>query len=428
MDNENLNNIDDKKKYKGAFSLSAVYTAAWGFAALDRLIIAMMLPFIMPYFGLNLTQGGLVVTMMAVGFLVCTVIFGAVSDKVGRKKITFPAIIIFSILSCVTGFVNSIAMLFVVRTVIGGAEGAYNSTTAAHITEVAPPHKRGAYLGAYNSAFALFGCCIAPIYAMNVASRWGWQMACYLTIIPGVILAICAAIFVKESPRFVKGTQEYIAAQAAKNETRGKVSTIEVLKVRNVVVSILLVISFFVWDWSWLSFGTTYFTTGQGFTDAVSGNIMAVFGLGGFFGCIIMPRISDKVGRKTLPPYAGAISFVMTLLIIFFPHGAVMYSVLLFIAAFFIWGVLPSIMLAMPSESVKPEWVASALGLVLGFGEVIGISSTSFLGAIGDATNLTTMMFVASFGCIAFIIISFFIKETVPSAIARAEAKKLKKA
>jgi len=423
-----MGNETNGKEYKGVKSLVGVYFVSWGFASLDRLIIAMMLPFIMPYFGLNLAQGGLIVTMMAIGYLIFVILGGAISDKVGRKKITLPMIIIFSILSCVTGFVKSIAMLFVVRTVIGGAEGAFSSSATAHMAEVAPPEKRGAYLGIYNSAFGLFGSFLAPLYAMNVASRWGWQMACYLTIIPGIIIVIVAAILVKESPRFVKGTNEYAEAQAAIEQNKGKVkvSTLEVMKVRNVGLAIAMTMTYFVWCWSWLSFGTSFFIAQYGFSDTDSGTIMSMFGLGGFVGSLIIPRISDTLGRKTLTPITTALGFVFTLICVLGGFGFVGLCVTLFIASFFTWGTLPCYMLALPTESVKPEWSASAVGLVIGLGELVGIAiAPPILGIIGDATNLTVSMVIGSFGLIAVIILSFFLKETAPGAIKRQEAKRL---
>ena len=420
---------EEKKKRRGVIGQVAIYSVSWGFACFDRLIIAMLLPFLMPAFGLNLYQGGLIVTMMAIGYLVFVILGGAISDRVGRRKITLPAIIIFSVLSFVTGFMRSIAALFVVRTVVGASEGAFSSTATAHIGEIVPPAKRGAYMGPYNSMFGLFGSFLAPLYAMNVAAAWGWEMAFYLTIIPGAVLVILALIFIKESPRFVKGTPEYEEAQVAiaENRAKAKVPVLEVLKVRNIGLAIAITMTYFVWCWSWLSFGTTFFVQVGHFSDAVSGTIMSMFGLGGFVGCVLIPRLSDNWGRRTTIPIMSALGFVFTLLTVLGGFGAVGQSVCLFLASFFAWGTMPCYISALPMESVKPEWTATAIGLILGFGELVGIAiGPPILGLIGDAYNLSVSMVVGSFGLIAVIILSLFLKETAPNALKRQEAKRLK--
>ena len=425
MDGENLNKTNGTgvASTKGLTGLVLIYTFSWAFAALDRLIIAFMLPFIMPYFGMNYAQAGLLMSLMAIGLLVCALIFGPLSDKIGRKKITLPMLLIFSCLSCVTGLVKSIALLFVVRTIVGGSEGAFNTAAPAHISEVSPPEKRGGYIGTYLSSFAIGGAFLAPIYAMNVASRWSWQTACYLTIIPGVILAILGWIFIKESPRFVKGTPEYDAEQEAKKQDQGKVGLIEVLKIRNVVLSLVLVAVFFVWCWSWLSYGTSYFTAEKGFDEITSGNLMGIFGLGAFFGCLVMPRLSDRYGRKPVILITSAISFVVVAILLFLPHGFADYAVLLFLSTFFAWGALPLFMMVIPTESVKPGWAASAIAIALGVGEVIGMAAQPVLGAIADASNLTNAMFVGSFGLVAGCIVCLFLKESAPAVLARRAEK-----
>jgi len=420
---------EEKKKRKGVIGQIAVYTVSWGFACFDRLIIAMLLPFLMPAFGLNLYQGGLIVTMMAIGYLAFVILGGAISDKIGRRRITLPAIVIFSVLSFVTGFMRSIAALFVVRTVVGASEGAFSSSATAHIGEIAPPDKRGAYMGPYNSAFGLFGSFLAPLYAMNVAAAWGWEMAFYLTIIPGVALVILALVFVKESPRFVKGTPEYEEAQLAiaENKEKAKVPILEVLKVRNIGLAIAITMTYFIWNWSWLTFGTTFFVKVGGFSDGVSGTIMSMFGLGGFVGCVLIPRLSDNWGRRTTIPIMSALGYVFTLLTVFGGFNAVGLSVCLFLASFFAWGAMPCYISALPMESVKPEWTASAIGLILGFGELVGIAvAPPLLGFLGDMFNLNISMFIGSFGLIAVIILSLFLKETAPNALKRQEAKRLK--
>lgn len=390
------------------------YGFTFGFSSLDRLLIAMLFPFILPYFHFSLTQGGTLITCMAIGYIIFSVLGGAISDKYGRKKVIMPSLIIFSLGSALTGMANSFASLVGVRTVIGAAEGSYNAAAAAQISEEAPVEQRGKYMGIYQSFFALLGSFIAPIYAMNVAAVWGWQWACYLTIIPGIILAIIAQKFVKEQPRFHE-----IQAGSKTDIEKPKVSLKEILKEKNVVVTIILAMFAMTWLWSWLSFGTSYFVMVKKLSETASGGLMSAMGLGGFFGMMIVPSLSDKLGRKKMVSIGAIIGLLGTLVIVFMPNlGFIANYIAFFVTAFGAWGIFPIFLLVTNTESVPAEQAASAVGLVASIGEIVGIAiAPTLLGAIGDSFGLTATMLVGGAALIIVILISLFLRETAPAIL-----------
>ncbi|XFO68964.1 Sialic acid transporter NanT [Sporomusa silvacetica DSM 10669] len=99
--------------------LVSTYTVTLGFSALDRLLIAMLFPFVLPEFGLDFTQAGILMTCMAVGYFVFAFIGGVLSDKYGRKKVILPSVLIFSLGSALTGLATGFASLVGVRTFVG---------------------------------------------------------------------------------------------------------------------------------------------------------------------------------------------------------------------------------------------------------------------------------------------------------------------
>nr|WP_245867426.1 MFS transporter [Sporomusa silvacetica] len=98
----------------------------------------------------------------------------------------------------------------------------FHSAAVAHMCEESPPEERGKNIGIYNSAFPFMAVFVAPIYATQIAALWGWQMACFLTIIPGVALAWFIKRSIKESKRF--------EAQCVKSEG----SWTDILKEKNI--------------------------------------------------------------------------------------------------------------------------------------------------------------------------------------------------
>lgn len=109
-----------------------IYFIVWGFSAADRLLIAMLFPYVLPEFGLAYTQAGFLMAAMSIGYLVCALGGAAISDQIGRKKVIVPSVVVFSLGSALTGFAGGFAQLIGLRTIVGAAEGSFNMAATAH--------------------------------------------------------------------------------------------------------------------------------------------------------------------------------------------------------------------------------------------------------------------------------------------------------
>ncbi|MBR0599814.1 MFS transporter [Sinanaerobacter chloroacetimidivorans] len=394
-------------------TMTVIYGIGNGFAFFDRVLIAMLFPFVLPAFGLDYSQGGLLLSCMAVGYIVFSILGGNLSDRVGRKKILLPSLIVFSVGSMITGFANNFAQLIGIRTAIGAFEGSYNSAAAAQVSEEAPPEKKGSFMGLYLSFAMLLLGFFCPIYATNVGAALGWRWACYLTIIPGVILALLAWRTVKET----KKTWDLSEQNAGE---KVKVSYLDIFKEKNIIVCIIMAMFGMTWQWSWTGYGTSFFMTERGFDAAAAGGIMSAMGLGGWLGMMAVPALSDKFGRKKTMAISAVIAFLFTLLLIYqsanLPPAAIF--IIFFVAAFFGNGMFPIFLLTASTESVRPELGASTVGLVSSIGEIVGIAiAPPILGAIGDSYNLTMSMTVAAFALVIAFFVNLLLRETAPNII-----------
>lgn len=390
-------------------TMAITYGIGNGFAFFDRVLIAMLFPFLLPAFGLNYSQGGLLLSCMAVGYIVFSIFGGNLSDRIGRKKILLPSLIIFSIGSAVTGFATNFAQLIGIRTAIGAFEGSYNSAAAAQVSEEAPPEKKGSYMGLYLSFAMLLLGFFAPIYATNVGATLGWKWACYLTIIPGIILALIAWKLVKEKRK---------PAELDSTSEKQKASFKEVLKERNIIVCIILAMLGMTWQWSWTGYGTSFFITERGFDPTVAGFVMSSFGLGGWLGMMFVPALSDKFGRKKMLAVSAVVAFIFTMLLIHLNVSSVFMFIIFFIASFFGNGAFPIFLLTASTESVRPNLAASTVGIVSSIGEIVGIAiAPPILGAVGDAYNLTASMTIAAFALVVLFLVNLLLRETAPNLV-----------
>src|ERR1700683_2153731 len=170
--------------------LVALLFLTWGAVVLDRMSLVYLAPFIVPELHLTHAQVGLLVSALALAWAVSSLIFGIVSDRVGRRPVLIPSVFIFSALSWVSGIVRTFGQLFMVRTVMGLAEGPTWSTITATVEAASAPERRGRNVGIVVSAAALVGLAVAPVLTTQVATRIGWRGAFFIAGIQGLILGV----------------------------------------------------------------------------------------------------------------------------------------------------------------------------------------------------------------------------------------------
>src|SRR5204863_6515814 len=96
----------------------------FGLVGLDRWIIATLLPLGMAAdLGLNVQDGGNVVGALGLAWGVFAIFSGRFSDKVGHRKVLIPAILLFSLLSGLSGMTTGFMGLVLVRALMGAMEG-----------------------------------------------------------------------------------------------------------------------------------------------------------------------------------------------------------------------------------------------------------------------------------------------------------------
>jgi MFS family permease len=394
----------------------------FGFVALDRLLIANLFPWILPDLKLSFTQAGLIMSVLALTWAFGSMIFGGISDRVGRRVIILPATIVFSVLSWVTGFATGIASLLGIRSVMGLAEGAFFPAAIATVAEESTPSRRGLNIGIFESAFALVGLLICPLYATAAAAAWGWRWAIYLTVIPGLILAAIFGKFVREpasTAALIKARKEGRAV-ATKGHAGESVGWAHILGYRNVIVSCLTAIFVMGWFFLFVSFGMLFLTKVRGFAPGTAGVIMSMWGVGGVLGYLVLTSLSDHFGRKPAVVLGGVLTALSAYM---FAYGATSQAGLMFwifLMGLFGLGLFALSNGVLPFESVPTSLAGSASGLVVFVGEFVGSAFLPALGGIvADKFGLQITMAACATCCVLVAICGAALRETAPRVLAR---------
>ena len=409
--------MEEKKTFFTPIRLLVLtYWAGWGFAALDRILVSVLFPYIATDFNLDYALMGTIMSAMTLGSIIFYFIGGGVSDKYGRTKVILPAIAVFSLFSFLTGIARNFIQLVVVRFVVGGAEGAYIIPAITQVSEESPPEQKGLNVGFVQMAMPLFSMFVAPLYGTQIASRFGWHMAFYLTIIPGLIVLWIVS-------RQIRARKKLDMAQPPK-PPKDEYPWKELFKNKDYFVLVAVSLLWMIWLWTWLSFGSVYFTDVRKVSPEFAGVMLTALGVGGTLGSVLLPGLSDSWGRKPALLLGMGLAFAGSTLVLSMPDSYVVIWILMAISAFGGWGTAPIFMGTMTTEIVPPEGGGKAYGSITGFGELVGACGGPIVvGMFSNAYGLGSGMWFAPVGALLAGICCLLVKETAPKALAKKAAK-----
>jgi MFS family permease len=393
------------------FGLVILFFLTWGTVFLDRMSVLYLAPFLAPALHLTHAQVGLLASSLAVAWAISSLIFGAVSDRIGRRPVLVPAVFAFSVLSWLSGIVRSFGQLFAVRTLMGVAEGPTWATITATIEESSAPERRGRNVGVVVSAAALVGLAAAPILTTQIAAHWGWRAACFVAGIPGLVLGLILWKFVREPQKKTGGE---IASHHAKPTLSGYLS---LLRYRNMLLCCLGSAGFMTWLWVMNAFAPLYITEVTKNSPTFAGLILAASGMGAFIWGLVLPWVSDYTGRK---PTLLIVALVSAAVPLTYQMGfLISHPWLMALAGFVANGgqcIAALTLVIIPTESVPSQFAATAIGLATLVGEIIGGTfAPAISGVVADRHGLGAPLWIAAGGAIVVALAGLFMLETAPA-------------
>jgi len=377
----------------------------FGLVGLDRWMIAPLFPLIMQDLGLNYQQLGQLIGILSLTWGVWAIAMGRVADRIGRKKILVVTMVIFSLLSSLSGLASGFASLLLIRAAMGVAEGAFTPASVAATGAASLPSRRGFNQGLQLSMFSLLGLGFAPIIAtqlLRILPSWHWVFM--ISAIPGLIVA-------------------FLIARKLRNDTPSSVGEAvlrprwsALFRSRNVWVATLAVLCAMAGIFVISAMVPVYLTQVLGLTTQQMGFVVSAIGFGGFIGAFGVSAISDRIGRRpaAIASFIGSAIFLYA----FSQAGAnpTLLFVLLFALSVCALGLLGLISGPIATEAAPLGLVASAVGFVSGTGEIFGGGLAPVIaGYIAQHFGLPATLDFALGGFVCGALVSLFLLETAPA-------------
>ncbi|HEX5536325.1 MAG TPA: MFS transporter [Sphingobium sp.] len=393
--------------YNPSYEWKAVVLLSLGFGlvGLDRWIIAPLAPSIMRDLGISLPLINVLIAILGTTWGVAAVAMGSLSDRIGRRKVMLPALLIFSLASAFSGLAGGFTSLLLIRGLMGVAEGAFCPVSFAATAEASKPSRIGFNQGLQQSMFALFGLGLGPILATWLLDFTSWRGVFALVGLPGVILTILLWMVIREPG---KG-REPLAAKAPRASTR------EVLKVRNIRLAMVGLLCAMCGIFVLSANVPSYLSEYLKLAPLEVGLVTSAIGFGGFVGLWLLPAFSDFFGRRTMAiiGFAGGAAF--TYYFITLGADATRLFGALFGATAFCFGVLSLLTGPVASESAPPGMLSTASGLIIGVGEIFGGGMALLLaGYIIGTYGIQYMLYLAFGGMVTGALLMCGLLETAP--------------
>lgn len=388
----------------------------FGLVGLDRFVLPIILQSpnstMAADLGLTPQDGGTLAGYLGMAWGISAFVMGYLADKLGRRAVMVPAILVFSLMSAMSGMVGSLMALVLARIIMGVAEGPVASTGVAIAVEASKPERRGMNNGIFQCMISLFGLALAPLIATRLLQSYDWRVVFMLVGAPGVVVAIIMWFVIREPLKRL---------ETAHGGGGGGVPFTSMFNHRNAKVAPLTLIcamgGIFVIAAMLMGYLTAPVGAGLGLDPLTAGNVFSAVGIGGCIGQFAMPALSDFIGRKV----STLASYILAAVALYFftqagPENTTTLWVLLFFASLFNFAALAILAGPVAAEAAPPGMLASMAGFVIFAGEFVGGGAAPMIaGRIASGEyGLKGALYFAAIGLVVGFVVALFLKETAP--------------
>jgi MFS family permease len=402
------------------------FLAAWGGWALDgmdsfiyALVLVPALTELLPASGIENTPanrgyyGSILFALFLFGWGL-SMVWGPIGDRIGRVRALMLTILCYSVFTFLCGFVTNIWQLAVLRVLCGIGIGGEQPVGAAYIAEELDESRRKMAAGLMHTGY-YFGFFFAAVANYFIGANYGWRWMFIFGGLPALLIGFIR-FGVRESDKW--------QSKFGSEEKRPKMSDAfaalfsEAYKRRTVVMSLLFLVSIIgLWAGSiYVPTAVTELARAAGYAQADAARIASygsmVLAIGTILGCVFVPVIAERIGRRPGMALFFAIlgvSVVVAFGYVFYLGASALYW--FFICIFFlgVGGANFAMYTLWLPEQYTTDCRASAIAFISSVGRFVGIAMVFLVGAgvrhfgtLGTPIALTAIAFLVGLALIPF--------------------------
>jgi MFS family permease len=291
-----------------------IASAGWLFDCMDQRLFALARePALREILGVGTADAavkdlvGWATGIMMVGWATGGIIFGTMSDKLGRVKTMAATLLVYSGFTGLSGFAHSVTEFMIYRFLVGlGVGGMFGAATTL-VAESVPTRVRAIALGSLQALSAignimgsLISTQVQPGKAEFMFGMSGWRILFFIGILPALL--VVPTMFVLREPEMWKAAKRRAKAGTEKAGSIPELFRHPIWR-KNVLVGVCLGLAGMAGLWGVGFFSPELISTAlkgesQQVVDTVRGYGLALQDVGAFLGILTFTAVAMRFGRR----------------------------------------------------------------------------------------------------------------------------------
>jgi MFS family permease len=397
-------------------ALVGLLVLLWGSVGLNRLGLGLILPNLRSEFGIDNLQAALLVAGTSITWAFASWGGGWLSDHYGRRLVLLPAMAFICLMTAAMGLAGGFWSMFIIRDLLGVGDGIGWSVGEATIGEEVPARWRGVSQAVFTAGYTLIGAGLGAIIITRLTQRFGWHWAFPVIAAATAVVVIALWTLMREPVR----RRPHSAADWR--------SAVGLLRNPSLVLLTVMGCAILSWLQVFALFDHSFLLRIRHFDEADAGEIAAFWGFAGAAGAVVLPLISDFVGRRAVVLLAALVSAATLAVYLFAGLDKGMMQLVLGASGFCGFGLLPIVLATCVSEAVAEHERGAALGVTNFFGVIVGTTIMPILaGKLADSAGLVAALVIPIAAQVVVMLLILGIGETAPRVVARGAAPALQR-
>ncbi|MEJ8814402.1 MFS transporter [Variovorax ureilyticus] len=380
----------------------------FGLVGIDRFMILPLFPVISKELNLNYQDLGHITGILAIAWGVAALFMGNLSDRIGHRRVIIPAIVVFSLLAGLSGLATGVGSLLIIRALMGLAEGAYTPASIVATIDASKPSRQGLNVGIQQAALPLFGLGIAPILVTQLLKVVEWHWIFAMVSLPGLLVAYLLY-------RGLRNPDPQVAAAHTATRDASDHKWSDVFRYRNIPLNMIGMLCWLTNLVVLSALLPSYLIDYLHLTLEQMGYVLSAIGFGGTLGTLVMPAVSDRLGRK--PVMIVSVLGAGVGLYFLMQAGAEPARLFFSLAAtlFFVFSMICLTVGPISAESVPAKLMSTASGVVIGTGEIFGGGIAPVIaGYVAQHYGIQYILHLAAIALVVGLVVALLLKETAP--------------
>ncbi|WCF08046.1 MFS transporter [Paenibacillus thiaminolyticus] len=384
--------------------ITIVFFLGWIAIYATRSVLNPVMDNIQAEFGLSASQLGLISSIFFIGYAGLNVPSGILGDKIGKKKVLVPGVIIFGIFAAITGMMPTFALFMTTWLFVGIFQGFYYGPQYGLSSEAIPKKHITVGSAIINSGMA-FGLSLGYFISSYTVGTLGmsWRAPFYIIAVPVVLIGIAMWIVIKDKPKAKgQGTDEKAPQKLKVKELFSKNLIFAYITIFCAIYAFFVVVT-------WIPY---YLQHARGIEGTEVAVVSSLVPWAAIPGSLLFSWIADKMGtRRPVLLIMLPLSIIAIISIVAFDNMWVLYMALI---GYGIFGKISTnpVLVAVVADNAPKHALGTAFGLYNFIGMCGSILAPYITGFLTDVTgSLNAGFYFAGFLLVIGTISVLFIKE-----------------